>query len=61
MPKTQHKEDQADPVANEADSGRGGERCEPRQRRATSERQRKIDGPGGQSLYHGDLQRIGGA
>src|SRR5215471_21166946 len=31
MPKTQHKEDQADPIAEEADRGRGGERCESRQ------------------------------
>ena len=33
VPKTQHKEDQADPVAEEADGGRGRERFESRRRR----------------------------
>ena len=31
MPKTQHKEHQADPIAKEADRACGGEYCEPRQ------------------------------
>ena len=61
MPKTQHKEHQADPVTKKADPGRDDERYEARQRRTTSERQREIDGTGRQTFDHGDLQGIGGA
>ena len=61
MPKTQHKEHQADPVTKKADPGRDDERYEARQRRTASERQREIDGTARQTFDHRDLQRIGGA
>jgi|SRR5215471_5513505 len=50
MPKAQHKEHQAYAIAEEADCSCSGERCGSRQRRATSERQRKIDRSGRQPL-----------
>ena len=57
----EHKHYQTDAIAEKPDCRGGCNRCRSRQWRAMTERHREIYCAGGQSLDHGNLQRIGRA